>query len=64
MKISIDTNLKVCVLLSVISAGIIIKLLENHKIDDEPVKQTYVPTFNFNNPALSGTVTVSGTAFR
>lgn len=52
-----DTRVKLIATVLVLAVGIgtFIQFLENHKMDDEPVKIPYVPTYTMTSPSYVGT---------
>lgn len=58
-----DTRAKFIVLVLILAVGISItlQLLEDYKLDDEPVRIPYIPTYTTTNPTYAGTASTTTT---
>lgn len=51
----------VSILILAVGIGITLQLLEGYKLDDEPVRMPYVPTYTVINPTYAGTANTTTT---
>ena len=54
-------KLIISVLILTLGIGTLLQFLEGHKIDDEPVRSPYVPTYTMTSSSYIGTASITTT---